>query len=398
MKICLICGRFPGMHCGVGDYCAQLAVRLVKRGVRVSVLTSSHPKIAEKKGDYSNTGLEILDIIQRWDFLRLSRLTGIIDDIQPNIIHIQYQTGTFGRKAGVNFLPILVKRHYDPCPIVTTFHDCATPYVFPRGPNRLRRSTLLPLLRFSDRVVISNNRDRRRLSTLCPAVRTRMAQIPVGSNIVFDPQVNCEVTELRKEIGIEAEQYLVSCFGFVRDDRDNELLLNAIKMLAADGFQLKLAFVGGVEKSSKAYRNLLNTIETVGLSGNVLFTGYLAPRLVSKFLRASDVHVFCHRDGVTSARCSLITAVSHGVPTIALSLGDEPGYFIDHDNIVLSPPRDVEALFSSLKELLLSPSLRKKLSRNALVLAKRFSWETIVGKHLTVYKQVLSANPSVGKR
>lgn len=386
------------MQCGVGDYCGHLAVGLANRGVRVSVLTSSHPEIAERKRDYSNDGVEVVDTVQKWDLLRLSRLREIINDIQPDVVHIEYQTGTFGRKAAVNFLPFLAKRRYDSCRIVTTFHDCATPHLFPRAPKQLRRYTLLPLLYFSDCVIVSNHRDKLKLSALYPGVQSRMAEVPVGSNIIFDPQVSSEVEKPRRDIGIDANEHLISCFGFVRDDRDNELLLNAVKMLTADGFRLKLVFVGGFGKSPKTYRNVMNTIENAGMSRNVFFTGYLAPTLVSQFLKASDVHIFCHKDGVITARCSLITALSHGIPTIATSLGDEPDYFINHENIILVPPRDVEALASSIKELLLSPGLRKKLSMNALALANRFSWETIVRRHLTIYRQVLSSKPTISRR
>ena len=398
MKILLVSGSFPDMQCGVGDYCAHLAVGLASTGAIVSVLTSRHPRIAERRKDYFTDGVKVFDAVHRWDLSGLARIGEIIDEIEPDIVHIEYQTGSFGRKAAVNFLPVVVKRSHNWRRIVTTFHDCATPYLFPRAPRRLRRRTLLPLLCLSDGVIVSNHRDRVELSALHSGVLNRIAEIPVGSNIVFDPGMTSDAARLRRDIGIGPDEHLISCFGFVRDDRDNTLLLNAVNRLTANGLRVKLAFVGGFQKSPNTHRSVVNTVLKMGMSGNVFFTGYLAPTLVSQFLKASEVHVSCPRDGVATARCSLITALSHGIPTVATSLGDEPDCFKNRENIILVPPGDVEALALSIRDLLLSSSLRETLSKNAALLANAFSWETIVRQHLNVYREVLSSKTSGGRR
>ncbi len=386
MRICLISGSFPDMQCGVGDYTANLATALVGGEVEVWVLTSCHPEIHKGKKNYVTDGLRVLDAVGRWNSHSLSLVKRIVGAIKPDLVHIQYQTGTFERRPWVSFLPISLRN----CRTVVTFHDTHYPNLLPKMPKSIRKYFLLPLLLFTDSAVVSNEEDGQMLKSIYPKVEIR--SIPVGPSVQYDSKMRFTPAKVRQKIGIKPGDFLISCYGFVSDERDNHLLLGATKALKSRGIPAKLVYIGGFDRSKEnfeTYRTLLARVTKSGLAGDVIFTGYLEAGDVSKVLRVSDVHVYARKTGISFARTTLITALSHGIPIVATGDGNHPEDFVDHENIVIVPQGDTDRLVSAIQEILFSPRLRHRLSESGLRLSQKFSWKRIAKQHLDIYECVV---------
>src|SRR4051794_17374700 len=99
LRVLFITGEFPPMQGGVGDCTNEIALALIKRGVQVSVLTTAiqQPLLLPPSFDVGkHLPLQIHRRIKKWDWSALSQIRRPLAETQPDIYHIQYQTGAFG--------------------------------------------------------------------------------------------------------------------------------------------------------------------------------------------------------------------------------------------------------------------------------------------------------------
>lgn len=113
-KVLMVTTEYPPMHGGVGRYTFNLVRELRKKGLKILVASSE-----EGAGDYF--GLAPSNDNNSKVLLK------IVNEIHPDIVHIQYEHGLYGllldpfnpNKTSTN-----IDTFYDACnsPIVTTFH------------------------------------------------------------------------------------------------------------------------------------------------------------------------------------------------------------------------------------------------------------------------------------
>lgn len=66
IKVLMICGSFPPMKCGVGDYTSRLAESLADNGTEVTVLTSDKSMTSKYERKYN---IKKLYIKMEWNKL-----------------------------------------------------------------------------------------------------------------------------------------------------------------------------------------------------------------------------------------------------------------------------------------------------------------------------------------
>ncbi|MBK8025677.1 MAG: glycosyltransferase [Chloroflexi bacterium] len=127
MRIAIITGEYPPMQGGVGAYTEILARELATQGHEVFILTTPPAESG------STPGIAVSATMAGWGLGQLAALRRRINEIQPDVVNLQFQTAAFRMSPFVHFLPELVA----PVPVVTTFHDLRFPYLFPKaGPLR----------------------------------------------------------------------------------------------------------------------------------------------------------------------------------------------------------------------------------------------------------------------
>jgi len=113
-KVLMVSTEYPPMHGGVGRYTFNLVRELRKKGLKVLVACN-------EEGDGDFFGLAPAND----DNYRV--LLKIVDEIRPDIVHIQYEHGLYGLvldSFNPNNTRTNIDLFYDKCnvPIVTTFH------------------------------------------------------------------------------------------------------------------------------------------------------------------------------------------------------------------------------------------------------------------------------------
>ena len=113
-KILMVSTEYPPMRGGVGRYTFNLVRQIRKKGLNVLVACN-------EEGDGDFFGLAPVNNENYQVLLK------IVDEIQPDIVHIQYEHGLYGLKLdpfNPNRTRTNIDLFYDKCdiPIVTTFH------------------------------------------------------------------------------------------------------------------------------------------------------------------------------------------------------------------------------------------------------------------------------------
>lgn len=135
---------------------------------------------------------------------------------------------------------------------------------------------------------------------------------------------------------------------------------------------------------------LLAQAKELNLTGSVEFRGEVKD--VSRFLAAADIFVLPSlAEGMPVA---LLEAMASGLAPVATRVSGSVEIITSGENGILVAPQDVQGLGQAIRDLLAHDALRQRLSiaaRNTI--QERFSLESMVEKHIQLYRQVLGRAP-----
>lgn len=401
MRVLFVTGEFPPMQGGVGDCTNEIAQELAKLGVEAHVLTSTSRESSAEHGygggarPVEEYGVHVRRAIGRWGWGTIPLLGRIVRELEPAIVHIQYQTGAYGMRPAINLSPWAMTRRRDAPQVVTTFHDLKVPYLFPKA-RRLRESVTKFLARTSDAVISTNDEDYRRLSTW--GLR-ELSLIPIGSNIPTTPPAGYDRAAWRARLGVDQDSLLLSYFGFLNESKGGETLIRALAFLPNAKLIMVGGQVGASDPTNRAYlASIKKLIGESGLASRVIWTDFVPADEVSANLIASDICVLPYRDGASFRRGSFLAALAHGLPVVTTRGTEEQNpegilpALRDEVNVLLLPPDDASAIGRAVDRLSQQPQLRTKLSDGAQALATFFTWDRIARRHLELYERLLVVN------
>ena len=399
MKICLISGEFPPMQGGVGDYTDEMAEAYLNLGHEVMVITSKQG--TGRTGSHAAGRIDMRPMMENWGFKSCNTILKVIREEQPDVINIQYQAAAYGMKAPIHLVPLYLRTAKPHSIVATTFHDLRVPYLFPKA-GRLRWWAILALARWSDAVIVTNAEDEATIHP-CDFIH-HMAQIPIGSNIAPNPPQGYDRAAWRAKWGAGANDILLAYFGFLNESKGGETLIRTVAKLVGTGRPVKLLMVGGKVGSSdptniQYAERIDQLVEDIGLSDQVLSTGYIPEEEVSANLLAADICVLPYRDGVSFRRGTFMAAIAHGLPIVStrypvakrhIPNPDErwhPKELKGGSNILLVPPDDEAIMADAISRLIASPGLREHLGHEAKALSQRFRWPEIARQTLELFHE-----------
>jgi polysaccharide biosynthesis protein PslF len=428
MIVALLSAEYPPRPGGIGDYTRRLGQSLVERGQHVFVLTIDDLRftIYDLQQQDANRKSKIVNLKSNWGW-RIGRdVRAALQQIRPDILHIQYQTGAYGMHPAINFLPWWLHRTPHQPAVVVTAHDLLPPYLFPKaGP--LRQWVTRRLLADADAVVVTNQDDFFRVARdwrLATSDRetTEPAQspivdllspvlIPIGSNIAGAPPEHFDRAAWRAGLGIGADEMLLAFFGLISRSKGLDTLLDTLARLPA---RFRLVVIGGAATApeDRAYADTIRQqIVRLGLGQRVTITGHCAEAEVSAHLLAADIAALPFVDGASFRRGSLLAALAHGLAVVTTwpttddrrpttddrassasihrpsSIVHRP--LIDGENALLVPPGDAPALAAAIERLARDIGLRERLADGGRALAAQFGWAAIAAQHAQLFERLM---------
>lgn len=389
LRVLFITGEYPPMQGGVGDYTWTLGATLAGQGIDVHVLTSQQagPSHLAPRGVAN-----VYPQLSSWGWGMRHQVAEVVEEIQPDVVHIQYQAAAFDLHPAINLLPRFLKKRGRTLQMAVTFHDLRVPYLFPKaGPLRWRSN--LELARKSDLVLVTNAEDRDRLHAY-PEVAGKLQEIPIGANIRPEPPSDFQRARQRARWGVQPEDLLLCYFGFLNPSKGAEELVMAIAELAAKGVPVHLLMIGGQvgasDPTNNSYlRRVEALIEEMGVADRVHWTGFIEASQVSANFLASDIAVLPYRDGVSFRRGSLMAAIAHELPVISTEPAVRIPEIIHGENMWLTATQAPAALERAIAHLWNDPALRQRLSAGSALLTRLFTWDTIAQQHGQVYRELI---------
>ena len=206
--------------------------------------------------------------------------------------------------------------------------------------------------------------------------------------VVYDgveiPAVTSSETrrEARRRWIIADQAPLLGCVGYLLPEKGQELLVRAMKLVVAEFPECKLILAGDGPLRPRL-RSLAAQLE---LQNAIIFTGFIAE--VETVYQALDIFVF--PSIAEPLGSSLLAAMAHGLPVIALASGGVPEIIENRNNGV--QVADSPELASAICSLLRDPQAAKQLGDAARrTIERRFTVDLLAENTLQEYEHAIRA-------
>ncbi len=373
LSVVMVCGDFPPMLSGVGDYCAHVSRSLGELGHKVGVVTT----VGATGGDFlGGSSVVVEPVVSGWQLREFGQVLTVADRLSRRcILNLQYHCpGTYGRRMLINALPGLIRMVRPAARVVVTMHGF-------REQGVLFRLRALPMLRLAHGVIFVDRKNERLLGAYGGHGSSRLRFIPIAGNI---PPVEVTVEErrrLRRELGFGEEDVVVAFFGGIGRSKGFHHLVKAVELARTEfGLSAVLLAIGGFHEDgvNRGYQEQMKVeIGKKPASDWVKIITAPPPARASELLRCADVAAYPFLDGVGENSGSMMAALAHGLPTVATKGHGNPPDFEDHFGVALVPQGDSLALAEKIVVLANSPGLRLAMKRRAMEVTAERSWPSI---------------------
>ena len=369
---------------------ALLRERLEQFGVTTWVITGTQNR---PETDHPRT----LRVMRRWGFTTMTRLLRYIQQIDPDVVHVQYQSGAFGLNPAINLLPRFVRMGRLRARTVTTLHDLRTPYVLPKvGP--LRRFLVKRLAKDSDGVIFVSPEDgadllraKLEVGEVSDLGSVRASLAPVGPTVMpVGDQSDRE--SLRVDRGLPPKAFVIGHVGFRQRNKGMRVLADALQQTQHLGDNVVLALIGAREPAGDSRRrDRGEPVEDIG-QWRVVESGPLEPDEISRWLYCCDICVLPYTEGLSLRRSTFMNAIAHGLPVVTTRPARSLPGVVSGENVILVPPGDPTALSFAVAQFAQSERMRRDYGERARQLSERFSWTANARTTLALYHAVTDAD------
>lgn len=199
----------------------------------------------------------------------------------------------------------------------------------------------------------------------------------------FSSVDDMSLEDLRQRIGLEGQKIVTYVGSLSLVNHAVDLLLEAFAIVIQSEPRAVLVLVGGGED----YETLKHQANVLGLARNVRFVGRVSPNEVPLFYRLGDVSVDPVRGDLAEAArfpLKLVESLAVGTPVITSDFGDRK-LVIANGGGLLVAPGNPSSLAEGISAVLNNPSLRNRLSVEALTAREQYYWDRLVHRFVKVY-------------
>jgi glycosyltransferase involved in cell wall biosynthesis len=229
-----------------------------------------------------------------------------------------------------------------------------------------------------------------------------IVKVPGGadSKVLLPQKRKDERQRVRQKLGLKETDVLYLFAGAMRPEKGVDYLARAFARLCDENPNARLAIAGGTKlwveegwlygKALEATeRQVLDILAPAIDRKQAFMLGIVPPVELDAYYAASDIFVLPSMFQETFGLV-LLEAFSAGLPVIAFKSGGIPELVEDRTNGIIVAQGDEEALYQSMRELMLDQNLRDRLGAAAGSVPARFPWDNTVDRLEAVYRDVLN--------
>ena len=398
LKILMVSTEYPPMNGGVGRYTSNLTRELNKLGIEVQVLSNENGH-----GDFFGLSPN--------NTKNYSVLLKIVNEVKPDIVHIQFEHGLYGlkldrlnpKKTNTN-----IDLFYDLCtiPIVTTFHTAFNfkqwmNIVPTKNKNEKWKVKSYPekLLKYWTHFLnyksFNNlNKDKINKSKRGIVFSKYMKDKIGGGDIIYhgsEPIMPYDATlkgKARTKFSLSQKKRIILALGFRTNTKGWDIL---DKMVIPSNWTI-------VMNSSKNYYNTENYIPKISaIHENEiidLHKGFLNDSDLSLLFYAADAVILPYK--VSSGSGVMFDGLAHGLPFIAADLE----FFKEFSamGLGITVKRNPQEFSKALVNL---NNNYEYYVKNVILFKEKLKWYNIARNHISLYSQIIEESkvaPTIKQR
>ncbi|NMX21366.1 hypothetical protein C5S30_02790 [ANME-1 cluster archaeon GoMg4] len=392
MNICIFAKGLP-VHItgGMEIHVKELVEGLIKRGHKVTIITTKHPEGIKKEEKESLRIYYVGDKPLRYTkrfykesaelFERLNR------EKRFDVVHSQSTSGFGFAKFCHEKIPFIVTLHgtikneiksalnsksIKGLAVVSYlfYERIASPYV--------DKMTL----KKSDKIIAVSNELKEDIKKQYKVPEEKLVVNPNGIDVNKFKPMNVE--DLRRKWNLTNEKLIVSV-GAINKQKGFHLLLKILPEILKEDKKVKL-FIVGIGPYLQALKDMAVKLN---ISNNVIFTGKVSDEDLPKYYNLADICVFptLRMEGLPLVVPEAMACVK---PVIASRIGGIPTAIENNKDGILIEPGNLKELKGKILEVLRDEKLAKKLGENARKkVVERLSLDRMVEDTIKVYEEVL---------
>ena len=323
---------------------------------------------------------------------------------KPDVVHVQFEFGTFGSLLTSIFFPFLLcLLKFSRVKVVTTIHEtiprCWEKHIFLKYvlPESLKS---VPVMLFklylmlmygligliSDGLIVHSHVFRK---ILIEEYGINQSKIVVITHGVDDdsPTRSPKMDYWRKKI---TSQKMILCFGVFSSKKGLEDLIKAYGLIAQRDPEYMLVMAGDESYYYPGYGSKIRSlVEKEGLNEKVMFTGFISAEDAHALFSLAKIVVVPHAVSF-SASGSLSLAMHFRKPIIATATPYFREMLSNTKEALLVHPGRIQELAQAIETLFHDEKLMTTMCRNVELKARELSWGKIAKFTIEVYRNICS--------
>ena len=360
------------------EYVALLSSGLSNAGAEVTLVVPENRKIAipinftvknwsPPKGGTSSR------LIKAYKYIRyFYRVLLLIGKVKPDAVHYHF----FRRKSEILFYLLLRLLGIK---LVYTAHN-----ILPHESSKIDYILSKLVIKGASKIIVHSEYIKTKIVVIYKTDPHKITVIPHGNFDFYIPNVSMDKCESRKKLGLKESSNIILFFGYIREYKGLDLLLEAFETAAQNDPNLELLIAGepATDILLDKYKQIIN--RSAVKERIIPHFNYIPTKEVAEYLIAADAVILPYKNIDHSGIVHL--AYSFGKPIIATKVGDfeesidqgKSGYILK-DNNPECLSETINRIFSCEEKLGEMGRYVKHLNNS------RYSWDQIADKTMEVY-------------
>lgn len=381
MKICAVT-TWPPHKDGIALYSFELYNHVSKLTDVVVVANSQNKDL----GGYHVNGLKVFRCWRRGPAY-LPKIFLSILRIKPDIIHIQHGWLLYGDRFSSIFFPfLLILLRLTRRPIIVTMHTVIERKEFMYNNNFFVSMAVFLvskfIVKFSDVIIVHNN-------IMKKVLLNEYGLSDKSDKIVVIPHGVKRASE-NPSTSFRSDRPRILSLGFLRRDKNIEVLIGAFKKFLEFSPEAKLIIVGGRHEHDNEdyFEELLNSLPK-DILNNLLFTGFVDEETLDKILLTCDMIVLMSSEkSYIEASGALARIADYGKPIICSRVPKFEYELMHGYNCIMVNPDCDEELFNALILLNFDDKIKERIGFNLKNRFKNRYWSSVAHEHFNLYRKV----------
>ena len=359
---------------GAGVYTYQLVRALAQAGSRHELVVFARPGLFDDLAQEQQLQVAHVEPSSRarrliWEQTELPLL---LRRLRIDVLHSPHHHTPIAAKLPLGARPKLV----------VTVHDLTfmlLPERYPLARRLYMQSATRASALVADAIITPSQTVRREVIQRLGLPAERVVSIPEAASPLYREASRTEIEEVRARYGLP-QRYVLSV-GSLEPGKNRARLFRALASMHDRGIDCSLAVAG---QPAWSYQQDYDLVRQLGLTGQVLFLGYVADQHMPALYSGAALLAFPSL--YEGFGLPVLEAMACGTPVVTSNVSATAE--VAGDAAVLVDPLSTKAIALAIETLLCDDALRSNLRQRGLARAAQFSWERAALETLLLYELV----------